>query len=60
MVSDFAAERGVKLGVVAQALRAAVTGAGASPPLGQTLVILGPASTLARIERCLRECGGTS
>jgi glutamyl-tRNA synthetase len=58
LVAAFAAERGVKLGVVAQALRAAVTGAGASPPLGQTLVILGRAATLARIARCLRECGG--
>jgi glutamyl-tRNA synthetase len=59
-VAGFAAERGVKLGVVAQALRAAVTGAGASPPLGQTLVILGRDSTLARIARCLRECGGAA
>ena len=58
LVAAFATERGVKLGVVAQALRTAVTGAGASPPLGQTLVILGRASTLARIARCLRECGG--
>jgi glutamyl-tRNA synthetase len=57
-VAAFAAERGVKLGVVAQALRAAVTGAGASPPLGQTLVILGREATLARIARCLAECGG--
>jgi len=59
-VAAFAAERGVKLGVVAQALRAAVTGAGASPPLGQTLVILGREATLARIARCLRECGGAA
>jgi glutamyl-tRNA synthetase len=57
-VAAFAAERGVKLGVVAQALRTAVTGAGASPPLGQTLVILGRASTLARIARCLGETEG--
>jgi len=60
MVAGFAAERGVKLGVVAQALRTAVTGAGASPPLGQTLVILGRAATLARIARCLRECGAAT
>jgi glutamyl-tRNA synthetase len=53
----FAAERGVKLGAVAQALRVAVTGAAASPPLGLTLALLGRASALARIGRCLRECG---
>jgi glutamyl-tRNA synthetase len=57
-VEAFAQERGVKLGVPAQALRTAVTGAGASPPLGATLVILGREATLARIARCLREIGG--
>jgi len=57
-VAAFAGERGVKLGVVAQALRTAVTGAGASPPLGLTLAILGRDATRARIERCLREIGG--
>jgi glutamyl-tRNA synthetase len=57
-VAAFASERGVKLGVPAQALRTAVTGAGASPPLGLTLVILGRDATLARIARCLREVGG--
>jgi glutamyl/glutaminyl-tRNA synthetase len=56
-LSAFAAERGVKLGAVAQALRVAVTGAAASPPLGLTLAMLGRASALARVERCLRECG---
>jgi glutamyl-tRNA synthetase len=54
-VAEFASARGVKLGAVAQALRVAVTGAAASPPLGQTLAILGRDATLARIERCLRE-----
>jgi glutamyl-tRNA synthetase len=57
-VAGFASERGVKLGVPAQALRTAVTGAGASPPLGATLVVLGREATLARIARCLREIGG--
>jgi glutamyl-tRNA synthetase len=56
-LAAFAGERGVKLGAVAQALRVAVTGGAASPPLGLTLAMLGRASTLARIERCLRECG---
>jgi glutamyl/glutaminyl-tRNA synthetase len=57
-LAAFAAERGVKLGAVAQALRVAVTGGGASPPLGLTLAVLGRPCALARIERCLRECGG--
>jgi glutamyl-tRNA synthetase len=57
-VGAFANERGVKLGLVAQALRTAVTGAGASPPLGATLVILGREACFARIERCLAEIGG--
>ncbi|MCI0707014.1 MAG: hypothetical protein L0Y80_05985, partial [Ignavibacteriae bacterium] len=51
-----AAERGVGLGKVAQSLRVAVTGAAASPPLGDTLAILGKAATLRRIDRCLTEC----
>jgi glutamyl/glutaminyl-tRNA synthetase len=59
-VAAFATERGVPLGAVAQALRVAVTGAAASPPLGLTLAILGRASALARIERCLRACGGAA
>jgi glutamyl-tRNA synthetase len=57
-IGAFATERGVKLGAVAQALRVAVTGGAASPPLGLTLAILGRESALARIERCLREVGG--
>jgi glutamyl-tRNA synthetase len=56
-VAAFASERGVKLGVPAQALRTAVTGAGASPPLGLTLASLGRYAALARIARCLREIG---
>jgi glutamyl-tRNA synthetase len=56
-LAAYATERGVKLGAVAQALRVAVTGGAASPPLGVTLALLGRASALARIERCLHECG---
>jgi glutamyl-tRNA synthetase len=56
-LAAYAAERGVKLGTVAQALRVAVTGGAASPPLGLTLAVLGRASALARIERCLGACG---
>jgi glutamyl-tRNA synthetase len=51
-----AAERGVGLGRVAQPLRVAVTGGAASPPLGDTLAILGKDAALRRIDRCLRDC----
>jgi len=47
----------VGLGRIAQPLRVAVTGGAASPPLGDTLEILGRESVLARIDRCLAECG---
>jgi glutamyl-tRNA synthetase len=59
-VGAFAAERGVKLGAVAQALRVALTGAAASPPLGLTLAILGREAALARIARCLDACGAAA
>jgi glutamyl-tRNA synthetase len=59
-IGAFATKRGVKLGAVAQALRVAVTGGAASPPLGLTLAILGRESALARIERCLAEVGGAA
>lgn len=41
------------LGKVAQPLRIAVTGGTVSPPIFDTLAILGRESTLRRIERCL-------
>jgi hypothetical protein len=37
-------------------LRVAVTGGAASPPLGDTLAILGKQAALFRIDRCLAEC----
>ncbi len=52
-VGKLAEERGVKLGAVAQAVRVALTGAGVSPGLGDTMALLGRASVLARIDRCL-------
>ena len=41
---------------IAQPLRVAVSGGGVSPPIDLTLRILGKASTLARIDRCLSQC----
>jgi glutamyl-tRNA synthetase len=52
-----AEERGVGMGKVAQPLRVAVTGGAASPPLGDTLAVLGRDAVLCRIDRCLSECG---
>ncbi|MFO0081851.1 MAG: glutamate--tRNA ligase [Phycisphaerales bacterium] len=51
-----AAGRGVAMGAIAQPLRVAVSGGGVSPPIDLTLRILGKASTLARIDRCLGQC----
>lgn len=44
---------GVKLGLVAQPLRVAVTGTTVSPPIDLTLELLGKEKTLARIARAL-------
>jgi glutamyl-tRNA synthetase len=48
-LNAFAAERGLGLGKVAQPLRVAITGGTVSPPIDQTLAVLGKARTLARI-----------
>lgn len=53
LIDQHATSTGLGMGKVAQPLRVAVTGAAVSPPLGATLAILGRASTLARIDRCL-------
>jgi glutamyl/glutaminyl-tRNA synthetase len=41
------------MGPVAQPIRVAITGAAVSPPLPETLAVLGQAETLRRIDRCL-------
>ena len=46
-----------KLGKVAQPVRIAVAGSPVSPPIGDTLVLLGKESTLTRIERCMEFFG---
>jgi glutamyl-tRNA synthetase len=48
-VRSFASAEGVKLGQVAQPLRAAVTGATASPGIFDVLAVLGRTESLARI-----------
>jgi glutamyl-tRNA synthetase len=52
-VAGFAESSGLGMGKVAQPLRVAVTGSSVSPPLGQTLAILGRDRVLARIDRCV-------
>jgi glutamyl-tRNA synthetase len=48
-VRAFAEERGVKLGAVAQPLRAALVGTLASPPIFEVMAVLGREETLARL-----------
>ncbi|QOI99228.1 MAG: glutamate--tRNA ligase [Phycisphaeraceae bacterium] len=58
-IDAFAKQRGMpNPGPVAQPLRVALTGTGVSPGLGETLAVLGKASALTRVDRCLREIGG--
>ena len=45
------------LGRVAQPLRIAVSGGTVSPPINDTLAILGKNSTIARIDRCVEALG---
>jgi glutamyl-tRNA synthetase len=54
VVRQFAESEGVKLGAVAQPLRAAVTGSGMSPPIFDVLVALGRDESLARISDVAR------
>ncbi|MGV6815213.1 MAG: glutamate--tRNA ligase, partial [Phycisphaerales bacterium] len=51
-VKDYAESQEVGMGKLAQPLRVAVTGAAVSPPLGQTLAILGKESVVRRIDLC--------
>lgn len=54
-VAAFCEKHEVGMGKVAQPIRVAVTGGPVSPPLGQTLAIIGKAAVSARIQRCIHE-----
>jgi glutamyl-tRNA synthetase len=54
-VGALAQQLGVGLGKLAQPLRVAVTGGVASPPLGETLAILGAEEVQRRIQRALEQ-----
>ena len=49
-IRDFATSRGLKLGQIAQPLRAALTGSLASPGIFEVMALLGRAETLARLD----------
>jgi glutamyl-tRNA synthetase len=53
-LGGLAEKRGVGLGKIAQPLRVAVAGGPVSPPIFDTLVILGKQATLARVAQALR------
>jgi glutamyl-tRNA synthetase len=59
-VKDAAAKLGLKLGVVAQPLRVALTGRAASPGIGQTLELVGQARAQQRIDRALKYIDGSA
>lgn len=52
-VQSYAESEGVGMGKLAQPLRVAVTGGPVSPPLGQTLAIVGRDSVVRRIRACI-------
>jgi glutamyl-tRNA synthetase len=54
---SFAEAKGIKLGQVAQPLRAALTGATTSPPIFEVMQVLGREETLARIDDALASGG---
>jgi len=51
---DYAAQKGTKLGKVAQPVRVAVTGTTVSPPLFETIALLGRDEALRRMDAALR------
>ena len=53
-INDTAKIHGAKLGKIAQPLRVAVSGTAATPPIDETVALVGRVKTLERIERALR------
>ena len=56
-IQGLAEQSGAGLGKIAQPLRVAVSGGGVSPPIDQTLAILGRDETLARLDRAIAWAG---
>jgi len=53
LISEFALEKSIPLGKLAQPIRLAVSGGTVSPPIDATLAILGKSETLSRLTRAL-------
>ena len=53
MARTLAEAKGIKLGLVAQPLRAALSGATTSPPIFEVMQVLGKDETLGRIDDAL-------
>lgn len=56
-IETFASQSGLGLGDVAQPLRVAMSGGTVTPPLEQTLAVLGESEVQTRIARCLSTVG---
>jgi len=57
-IAAIATEHGAGLGKVAQPVRVAVSGGSVSPPIDETLEILGRETTLERLDRAIRHSRG--
>ncbi|MFQ5491389.1 MAG: glutamate--tRNA ligase [Phycisphaerae bacterium] len=53
LFDQICAEKQAKLGQIAQPIRVAITGTSVSPPIYDTLAILGKEKTLIRIQQCM-------
>jgi glutamyl-tRNA synthetase len=53
LIQALAEQAGVGMGKIAQPIRVAVSGGSVSPPIDQTLAILGRAAVLARLDRAI-------
>lgn len=52
LIEQVGQQAGTGMGPVSQAVRIAIAGAAVSPPLGESLAVLGKAASLTRIRRC--------
>lgn len=57
LIEQVGQQAGTGMGPVSQAVRIAIAGTGVSPPLGESLAVLGRRSALVRIDACLLKFG---
>lgn len=60
MIEQVGQQAGTGMGPVSQAIRLAVAGVAVSPPLGETLAVLGKRSALVRMDACFAKFGSNS